>query len=214
MICGALQTLNEEAFEDVVASERPSPTGGPSTGETIALTPIQETVEHERSLACSNDGTTDRLQLHTISFSTNISSLNSNSNSNNNSHNISLSYINRGDTDNNNHPNSMVMADLDNTNHNSNNLNKIANNLSGLNVHESMSSQSQSQLPLSNNPTSSSSFMLEHESIPIDHSNDNNHTTISITIPTQTPPNSTIILMPDAKVTANKFKASIDDTRL
>ncbi|XP_031633089.1 kinase D-interacting substrate of 220 kDa isoform X3 [Contarinia nasturtii] len=31
MICGALQTLNEEAFEDVVASERPSPTGGPST---------------------------------------------------------------------------------------------------------------------------------------------------------------------------------------
>lgn len=34
MICGALQTLNEEAFEDVVGSERPSPTGGPS-GETL-----------------------------------------------------------------------------------------------------------------------------------------------------------------------------------
>lgn len=55
MICGALQTLNEEAFEDVVASERPSPTGGPS-GETNAqnlqiqqpLTPIQETVEQDR----------------------------------------------------------------------------------------------------------------------------------------------------------------------
>lgn len=27
MICGALQTLNEEAFEDVAVSERPSPTG-------------------------------------------------------------------------------------------------------------------------------------------------------------------------------------------
>lgn len=57
MICGALQTLNEEAFEDVVASERPSPTGGPS-GETNAqalqsqqpLTPIQETVEHAYGL--------------------------------------------------------------------------------------------------------------------------------------------------------------------
>lgn len=56
MICGALQTLNEEAFEDVVASERPSPTGGPS-GETNAqqiqsqqqpLTPIQETLESDR----------------------------------------------------------------------------------------------------------------------------------------------------------------------
>lgn len=35
MICGALQTLNEEAFEDVVGSERPSPTGGPS-GEPYA----------------------------------------------------------------------------------------------------------------------------------------------------------------------------------
>lgn len=27
MICGTLQTLNEEAFEDVIGSERPSPTG-------------------------------------------------------------------------------------------------------------------------------------------------------------------------------------------
>ncbi|XP_055837815.1 kinase D-interacting substrate of 220 kDa isoform X2 [Episyrphus balteatus] len=30
MICGALQTLNEEAFEDVASSERPSPTGLPT----------------------------------------------------------------------------------------------------------------------------------------------------------------------------------------
>lgn len=35
MICGALQTLNEEAFEDVLGSERPSPTNGPS-GEPLA----------------------------------------------------------------------------------------------------------------------------------------------------------------------------------
>lgn len=84
MICGALQTLNEEAFEDVVASERPSPTGGPA-GETIAndtqsqsksqpqqqqqqqssqqaLTPIQETVEHDRS---SHAFCTDRRQSST-----------------------------------------------------------------------------------------------------------------------------------------------------
>lgn len=95
MICGALQTLNEEAFEDVVASERPSPTGGPA-GETCAndnnaqtqsksqqqqqqqtqqqqqpqqsqqpLTPIQETVEHERS---SHALCTDRRQSSTQNF--------------------------------------------------------------------------------------------------------------------------------------------------
>lgn len=36
MICGALQTLNEEAFEDVVGSERPSPTGIGPSGELLA----------------------------------------------------------------------------------------------------------------------------------------------------------------------------------
>lgn len=36
MICGALQTLNEEAFEDVVGSERPSPTGMGPSGELLA----------------------------------------------------------------------------------------------------------------------------------------------------------------------------------
>lgn len=83
MICGALKTLNEEAFEGVVASERPSPTGGPA-GETIAnennaqsqsksqqqqqqssqqaLTPIQETVELDRS---SHAFCTDRRQSST-----------------------------------------------------------------------------------------------------------------------------------------------------
>lgn len=42
MICGALQTLNEDAFEDVVGSERPSP-----TGEMFSqyLAPIRESSE-------------------------------------------------------------------------------------------------------------------------------------------------------------------------
>jgi len=47
MICGALQTLNEEAFEDVLGSERPSPTGG-SAGEMSVqqqLAPIRESSE-------------------------------------------------------------------------------------------------------------------------------------------------------------------------
>ncbi|XP_073848292.1 ankyrin repeat-rich membrane spanning isoform X1 [Musca autumnalis] len=50
MICGALQTLNEDAFEDVASSERPSPSGMP-TGEMIAaaaqlhLAPIRESSE-------------------------------------------------------------------------------------------------------------------------------------------------------------------------
>lgn len=47
MICGALQTLNEEAFEDVVGSERPSPTGG-QQGEQpqLQLAPIRESAEY------------------------------------------------------------------------------------------------------------------------------------------------------------------------
>ena len=39
MICGALQTLNEDAFEDVAVSERPSPTGELSV---LHLAPISE----------------------------------------------------------------------------------------------------------------------------------------------------------------------------
>lgn len=207
MICGALQTLNEEAFEDVVASERPSPTGGPSTGEAIALTPIQETAENDRSLAYSNDGTTDRLQLHNISFSTNISSLNSISN--NNSHNFSVSNSNKG-----NH-NSMV-ADYDQTNNTNmiNNNRLMDNNMSGLNVHEQLPpTATQSHITNPTNPPCSASITLEHDSMSIDHCNDNNHTAISIT--TSTPqPSSTIILMPDAKTIGTEPKPSIDDTRL
>lgn len=48
MICGALQTLNEEAFEDVLGSERPSPTGGPS-GELLAQQDMHTFVPHHLS---------------------------------------------------------------------------------------------------------------------------------------------------------------------
>lgn len=48
MICGALQTLNEEAFEDVLGSERPSPTGGPS-GELLAQQDMHSFVPHHLS---------------------------------------------------------------------------------------------------------------------------------------------------------------------
>lgn len=41
MICGALQTLNEDAFEDVAVSERPSPTGE-LTLQQYSLAPISE----------------------------------------------------------------------------------------------------------------------------------------------------------------------------
>lgn len=41
MICGALQTLNEDAFEDVAVSERPSPTGE-LTLQQFSLAPISE----------------------------------------------------------------------------------------------------------------------------------------------------------------------------
>lgn len=43
MICGALQTLNEDAFEDVVSSERASPTG--EMYSQFSLAPIRESSE-------------------------------------------------------------------------------------------------------------------------------------------------------------------------
>lgn len=41
MICGALQTLNEDAYEDVAVSERPSPTGELLI-QQCSLAPISE----------------------------------------------------------------------------------------------------------------------------------------------------------------------------
>jgi ankyrin repeat-rich membrane spanning protein len=43
MICGALQTLNEDAFEDVANNEHPSPTGEPTfLNLQQCLAPISE----------------------------------------------------------------------------------------------------------------------------------------------------------------------------
>lgn len=187
MICGALQTLNEEAFEDVVASERPSPTGGPSTGETIALTPIQETAEHERSLAYSNDDTTDRRQLDTIS-----NSHNNYNNNNKSSHSFSLSNMNKGNPKN----NSMVMA--------ADKINNINANQNLNHVHDQIQSQSQSQSNQTN-PLCNPLDMLDHESVI-----DNNHIAISSTFVSM----STVIVMPDAKAICPDSNVSIDDTRL
>lgn len=116
MICGALQTLNEEAFEDVIASERPSPTGGPSTGETIALdmnmqtlqqsqqqplTPIQETVEIERSLVFTHGDASDHQQSHPMNIGTAVNNATNNNNNNNNLDSV----INNNNNNNNNHHN-------------------------------------------------------------------------------------------------------------
>lgn len=56
MICGALQTLNEEAFEDVISSERPSPTGGLPGEQQQQLEPIRESAEY-----CCTQSDTDCL---------------------------------------------------------------------------------------------------------------------------------------------------------
>lgn len=53
MICGALQTLNEDAFEDVAVSERPSPTGE-QTMLQYALAPISEELSSPKN-ACFVD---------------------------------------------------------------------------------------------------------------------------------------------------------------
>lgn len=60
MICGALQTLNEDAFEDV--SERPSPTG--ELVQQYSLAPITEELgspTHSRNCENFHDNTPNRL---------------------------------------------------------------------------------------------------------------------------------------------------------
>ncbi|XP_017960470.1 kinase D-interacting substrate of 220 kDa isoform X3 [Drosophila navojoa] len=86
MICGALQTLNEEAFEDVASSERPSPSGLP-TGEMLAaaaqlqLAPIRESSEF--------GSPSDEQKIHNL-LQYNINN-NNNNNNNNNEYNRSAS---------------------------------------------------------------------------------------------------------------------------
>lgn len=62
MICGALQTLNEDAFEDVAVSERPSPTGELIVQQFLA--PISEehgSPTHSRSCENPFDNTSNLL---------------------------------------------------------------------------------------------------------------------------------------------------------
>ena len=76
MICGALQTLNEEAFEDVVGSDRPSPE---MLGEMFAhhLAPIKENSEY---------GSPPRLSYSTNSLCSDSFQQSSATNNNNNKH--------------------------------------------------------------------------------------------------------------------------------
>lgn len=87
MICGALQTLNEDAFEDVASSERPSPSGLP-TGEMLAaaaqlhLAPIRESSEF--------GSPSDELKI----INNNLLPFVSNNNNNYNNNNTSNNYNN------------------------------------------------------------------------------------------------------------------------
>lgn len=202
MICGALQTLNEEAFEDVVASERPSPTGGTSTGEKIALenhsqhqlqqshqllTPIQEIMEQDRSLAYSQAGTADRYQLHTIDIKTDM-------NINNNNNNII------GNSDNNNK--NINTADSNGRG------NVKSNNLYGTQLYLNQ----QNSLPLTHlayqaNISNSSPSSHVHKQTLI-HSNENKSTIISVT--SSSP--SSVILMPSNA--SSDTMSVVDDTHL
>lgn len=69
MICGALQTLNEDAFEDVVGSERPSPTGEMFSSQYLA--PIRESSEIGSPPRLSYNFTNPNLHDHGHASSTN-----------------------------------------------------------------------------------------------------------------------------------------------
>lgn len=75
MICGALQTLNEDAYEDVAVSERPSPTGELMI-QQYSLAPITEELgspTHSRNFDGYFDNTSNNQSTpnnHTTSTST------------------------------------------------------------------------------------------------------------------------------------------------
>ncbi|XP_034654132.1 kinase D-interacting substrate of 220 kDa isoform X4 [Drosophila subobscura] len=81
MICGTLQTLNEEAYEDVASSERPSPTGEMlATASQLQLAPIRESSEF--GSPCDELKLTSILQHHAKS-----------QNNNNNTNAVPGSYL-------------------------------------------------------------------------------------------------------------------------
>lgn len=229
MICGALQTLNEEAFEDVIASERPSPTGGPSTGETIVLdmnmqaqpqqtqqqplTPIEETAEIERSLAYTHAGTTAFIQPHQITMTTAIDNTIGNNNSNNNNNN------NDSIDKNSNLGNRSTIPVITLAIGKGNNI-RSHHTIPDAILHEpihtnakyrTLSASSTSLPPLSSLSSSTSSLLCA--SIPLSNASTTaNHKQTIISVTPPSPSGSTIILMPGgANVDSKSF---IDDTRL
>lgn len=80
MICGALQTLNEDAFEDVAVSERPSPTGE-LTLQQYSLAPIsEELASPSNSRKC--ESFLDNASNHRLSLTSNSSRVDDNSSQN------------------------------------------------------------------------------------------------------------------------------------
>lgn len=99
MICGALQTLNEDAFEDVAVSERPSPTGELSI-QQYSLAPISEELgspAHSRSVEDFLNNTANYIMQSNngdeLSQSSNSTMLSQNSNSTMSSQNSNSTVI-------------------------------------------------------------------------------------------------------------------------
>ncbi|XP_064544338.1 kinase D-interacting substrate of 220 kDa isoform X5 [Drosophila montana] len=95
MICGALQTLNEEAFEDVASSERPSPSGLPtdldlsSAGAMFTPTLLSSgsPMQQRRDSILKQQGSVKsekRVSIKPTPSGSNLASMNNNNNNNNN----------------------------------------------------------------------------------------------------------------------------------
>ncbi|XP_023162463.2 kinase D-interacting substrate of 220 kDa isoform X2 [Drosophila hydei] len=94
MICGALQTLNEEAFEDVASSERPSPSGLPtdldlsSAGAMFAPTLLTSgsPIQQRRDSILKQQGSVKsekRVSIKQTPSGSNLANINNNNNNNN-----------------------------------------------------------------------------------------------------------------------------------
>ncbi|KAH8413651.1 hypothetical protein KR222_002792, partial [Zaprionus bogoriensis] len=101
MICGALQTLNEEAFEDVASSERPSPSGLP-TGEiagamfTPTLLSSGSPMQQRRDSILKQQGSVKsekRVSIKPTPSGSNLASLNNNNNNNNTKLSSNVEYV-------------------------------------------------------------------------------------------------------------------------
>jgi ankyrin repeat-rich membrane spanning protein len=78
MICGALQTLNEDAFEDVAVSERPSPTGE-LTLQQYSLAPISEELASPSNSRKCESFLDNASSNHRLSLTSNSSRVDDNS---------------------------------------------------------------------------------------------------------------------------------------